>query len=87
MELIVQSSASLIWHEEHIGCFRCAGLESERIENTQCVHSMCDRQKKIRSKLAHKLSTSLAVPTGMHGPTCIFWANLTPLSLAVMSVR
>jgi hypothetical protein len=21
------------------------------------------------------------VPTGMHGPTCIFWANLTPLSL------
>jgi hypothetical protein len=19
------------------------------------------------------------VPTGMHGPTCIFWANLTPL--------
>jgi hypothetical protein len=21
------------------------------------------------------------VPTGMHGPTCIFWANLTPFAL------
>jgi hypothetical protein len=21
------------------------------------------------------------IPTGMHGPTCIFWANLTPFSL------
>ena len=21
------------------------------------------------------------IPTGIHGPTCIFWANLTPFSL------
>ena len=21
------------------------------------------------------------IPAGMHGPTCIFWANLTPFSL------
>jgi hypothetical protein len=23
------------------------------------------------------------IPTGMHGPTCIFWANLTPFSLQI----
>ena len=22
----------------------------------------------------------LMIPTGMHGPSCIFWANLTPFS-------
>jgi hypothetical protein len=33
-----------------------------------------------------KLGTSAlcsCIPTGMHGLTCIFWANLTPLSLKV----
>ena len=24
------------------------------------------------------------IPTGMHEPTCIFWANLTPFSLKLM---
>ena len=27
------------------------------------------------------------IPTGMHGPTCIFCANLTPFSLSVLGVR
>jgi hypothetical protein len=27
---------------------------------------------------------SSCIPTGMHGPTCIFWANLTFFSLAAV---
>jgi hypothetical protein len=26
-------------------------------------------------------------PTGMHGPTCVFWANLTPFSRVALSVE
>ena len=28
-----------------------------------------------------------SIPTGMHGPTCMFWANLTPLSLKLLPYR
>ena len=38
------------------------------------------RQVRTATKLAQKLGpTSVfyrCIPTGMHGPTCIFWANL-----------
>jgi hypothetical protein len=30
---------------------------------------------------------SSCIPTGMRGPTRIFWANLTPFSLTVCGVR
>jgi hypothetical protein len=32
-------------------------------------------------KLGQKLGQLQPFLTGMHGPTCIFWANLTPFSL------
>jgi hypothetical protein len=58
----------------------------ERSANLTANHTytlQIQREKDI--KLAQKLGQLqpfLAVfRTGMHGPTCVFWANLTPLSL------
>ena len=43
------------------------------------------------AKLAQKVGPTYAfyscIPTGMHGPTCIFWANLTPFSRKVQYVH
>ena len=42
------------------------------------------RESEKDAKLAQKLGQVQpfsCIPSGMHGPTCIFWANLTPFSL------
>ena len=42
--------------------------------------------KQIRALVGPTAAFYRGVPTGMHGPTCIFWATLTPFSLQA-SVR
>ena len=38
-------------------------------------------KKDAKSEVGPASAFCSCIPTGMHGPTCIFWANLTPLSL------
>ena len=48
---------------------------------------LCPRRPQVRKTLGQlQAAFSSCIPTGMHGPTCIFWANLTPFSLQGPSV-
>ena len=46
-----------------------------------------EKDAELAQKLGQKLGQQLQplifsyIPTGMHGPACVFWANLTPSSL------
>jgi hypothetical protein len=45
---------------------------------------MSVKDAKLAQKLGETSVFSSCIPAGMHGPTCIFWANLTPFSLAAI---
>ena len=49
----------------------------------RCVQAMSAGEKDAESaqKLGQLQPFSSCIPTAMHGPTCIVWADLTPFSL------
>ena len=41
------------------------------------VHAAGEKERQVGPAVGPTAAFSGCIPTGMHGPTCIFWANLT----------
>jgi hypothetical protein len=50
------------------------------------VHGRCAERetRQVGPEVGPTPAISSCIPTGMHGPTCIFWVNLTPFPLRAL---
>jgi hypothetical protein len=68
----------------HTPYYSCSDL---RRGLTDQARALSEKDAKLAQKLGQLQSFYRCIPTGMDGPTCIFWANITPFSRRCVDIE